>query len=291
MAGRAESHLKSNLTPRKGEEHKQKLVAPGPPGRGTLTPTRPWARLTRVWGLLRRQGSAAACHRDWGFGSSSPGMLSVLAYIIFEEITISPTTESPSGQSTNWRTIIPKKFSHCFESSRPHSRLPNLGIQQRDWEFPGNFTLKVIRIWLQNFHRTGETNSQRTQIKTCVPQEKGAVTPQETESDLSVSARESEVGAWVDTGLLQGQGHWQQPSWEVPCASRSPFGRSSGQTIAKHRPTHQQKTGLKIYWAWSCPSEKNPVFPTASPSHQEDYTSLILINQRADRMKTTITEN
>ena len=38
-------------------------------------------------------------------------------------------------------------------------------------------------------------------------QEKGAVSPQETEPDLPVSVQESPVEAWVDSGLLQGQGH------------------------------------------------------------------------------------
>ena len=37
-----------------------------------------------------------------------------------------------SRQPTNWRTIIPKKFSHCCKSSRAHTRFTNLGIQQRD---------------------------------------------------------------------------------------------------------------------------------------------------------------
>ena len=38
-------------------------------------------------------------------------------------------------------------------------------------------------------------------------QEKGAVTPQETDPDLPVSVQESLVEAWVDGGLLQGWGH------------------------------------------------------------------------------------
>ena len=38
-------------------------------------------------------------------------------------------------------------------------------------------------------------------------QEKGAVTPQETEPDLPVSVQESPVEAWVGDGLLQGWGH------------------------------------------------------------------------------------
>ena len=38
-------------------------------------------------------------------------------------------------------------------------------------------------------------------------QEKGVVAPQETEPDLPVSVQESLAEAWVNSGLLQGQGH------------------------------------------------------------------------------------
>ena len=54
-------------------------------------------------------------------------------------------------------------------------------------------------------------------------QNKGAVTPQETEADLPVSVQEALVEAWVNSGLPQGQGHWIQQSWEVPLAGISPF--------------------------------------------------------------------
>ena len=33
------------------------------------------------------------------------------------------------GQPTNWRTIIPKKFSHCYEGSELYLQLPSLRIQ------------------------------------------------------------------------------------------------------------------------------------------------------------------
>jgi len=52
----------------------------------------------------------------------------------------------PGGQLTNWRTIIPKKFLHCCEGSRPHIRLPSLEIWPSDWEFPGNLTFKASGI-------------------------------------------------------------------------------------------------------------------------------------------------
>ena len=38
-------------------------------------------------------------------------------------------------------------------------------------------------------------------------QEKGAVTPQETDPDLPMSVQKSPVEAWVGGGLLQGCGH------------------------------------------------------------------------------------
>ena len=38
-------------------------------------------------------------------------------------------------------------------------------------------------------------------------QEKGAVTPQETDPDLPVSGQESLAKVWVSGGLLQGRGH------------------------------------------------------------------------------------
>ena len=38
-------------------------------------------------------------------------------------------------------------------------------------------------------------------------QEKGAVTPQETDPDLPMSVQEPLSEAWVDGGLLQGRGH------------------------------------------------------------------------------------
>ena len=113
--------------------------------------------------------------------------------------------------------------------------------------------------------------------KTCVHQDPGerTVTPQETESDSPMSVWELLVEAWVNCSLPQGQGHWQQQSWEAWHAGVSPFGGgchypfhrlASGQTMGReHSPTHQQKIGLKIYWAWPCQSKTQfspqPVLP------------------------------
>ena len=41
---------------------------------------------------------------------------------------MSPTIEPPSRLLTNWRTVTPKKFLHCYESSRTHNKFHNLGM-------------------------------------------------------------------------------------------------------------------------------------------------------------------
>ena len=45
-----------------------------------------------------------------------------------------------------WENDNTKKFSHYCEGSEPHIRLPSLGIQQRDWESPGNLDLRASGI-------------------------------------------------------------------------------------------------------------------------------------------------
>ena len=85
-------------------------------------------------------------------------------------------------------------------------------------------------------------------------QEKGAVTPEETDPDLPVSVQPCPVEAWVGGGLLQAGGT------ECSSACMGPFegGRhylhylhhslASGQTTGREQsPNHQQKIGLKIY--------------------------------------------
>ena len=93
-------------------------------------------------------------------------------------------------------------------------------------------------------------------------QEKREVTPQKTGPDLPVSVQESSGVAWVSSGLLQG--------WGSKCdsACTGPFEGAHhylhyfhhslvpGQITGREQsPTHQQKIGLKIYWAWPPPSE------------------------------------
>ena len=107
-------------------------------------------------------------------------------------------------------------------------------------------------------------------------QGKGRVSPQETEPDLPVSVQVSPAEGWVDSGLLGVRGAEYSSAWTSPFERGGHYHHypyhslASGQTTGReHSSAHQQKIGLKIYWAWPCPSEQDPDCLTTSPSHQE----------------------
>ena len=57
-----------------------------------------------------------------------------------------------------------------------------------------------------------------------------------------------------------------------------------GQTTGRgHSPAHQQKIGLKIYWAKPWPSEYDPFSPSVTLSHQEASISLPYPSPSEDR--------
>ena len=244
---------------------------------GPRDPTRAWARPAFEYFSVSC-GGTGQLWLPWGQG--------LWLQQTWEAWGVSPIIEPLSRKSTNWRTIITKKFSHCCKSSRACNRFPNLGIWQRAWEPLGNLTLKTSGISLQNFHRTGKTDSWRPQTKHCVHQDSGEKSS-DTTRDLPVSVWESPEAPWVDSGLLWGQGQWVQQSWHKSFWRRSPLpplpyhSLVSGQTTGKeHSPTPQQKIGLNIYWAWPHPSEQDPDSPTASSSQQEASTSLLSLSIR-----------
>ena len=81
-------------------------------------------------------------------------------------------------------------------------------------------------------------------------QERGEVTPEEIDPDLPVSVQESLVKPWVGGVLLQVSssacmGTFERSHHYLHYLHHS---LASGQKAGRaHRPTHQQKIGLKIY--------------------------------------------
>ena len=130
---------------------------------------------------------------------------------------LGPTTDFSTWGSSKG-TENPQGFSDS-DPQNPQGIWPNL---------------KVRRTWLQNFHRTGESETlggHKQNLVQTRTQEKGAMIPQETQPDLAVSVWESPVDAWVNSGLPWGQGHGQQQSWEPWYAGLSPSGGG------RHHPT------------------------------------------------------
>ena len=118
-------------------------------------------------------------------------------------------------------------------------------------------------------------------------QEKGAVTRQETDQTC----------LWVSRSLQWRHGSvvacGRVGSTECSSACIEPFegghhylhylhhSLASSQTTGRgHSPSHQQKIELKIYWAWPCPSEQNPVSFSVSLSHQKASISLLSFSIR-----------
>ena len=79
--------------------------------------------------------------------------------------------------------------------------------------------------------------------------------------------------------------------WFSLCLLNNVKGWNESKRSYPHSPTHQQKFGLKMYWAWPRPSEQDPDSPTVSLSHQEAPTSLLSSIRGQTEMKTTVTEN
>ena len=129
-------------------------------------------------------------------------------------------------------------------------------------------------------------------------QEEGAVTPQETDSVLPVNVQESLVEAWVGSGLLQGRGSK---------GGRACMGLLKEVTIIFITSTIiwlqvNNREGTQLHsstenWVKDLLSMAPPIktrlsFPLSqSLSSGSFHKPLILIPQRADRMKIAITKN
>ena len=167
-------------------------------------------------------------------------------------------------------------------SSRTHNRSPNLGIWQRDRESPGNLTLEASGIWLQNFHRTGETDSWKAQTTLSAPGPR--------RKEQWPHKRLIQTCLWVSRSLRQRPSRWWSATglgalsvaahaWDLLKEVTIIFITSTivWAQVNNREGTqlHQQKIGLKIYWAWPWPSEQDPVSSQVCRSHQEASISLL----------------
>ena len=119
-----------------------------------------------------------------------------------------------------------------------------------------------------------------------------------------MSVQEFLAEVWINSGLLQSQGYWLQQSWEPQCAGVSPFEGGHHychypyQSLAlttgyeETQPHQSADNWIKNLLCIAMPTRARPSFPpNQSLTSGSFHKPLILMNQRADRMKTTITAN
>ena len=197
--------------------------------------------------------------------------------------------QPPGRWPSNWRTIIPKKFPHSRESSRPRSGFPAWGSRKWTrrsqgiwhWRPEGSDCRTSTGLGKQ---RLGSWRAQTKPVFTRT-EDKGAVTPQDIEPHLPGSIWGSPE-VWVGRGSLRGRGHWRWQTSEVLLGSLSPLGShhqpyhrpcrlqgwvTLGQTTNREgvQPHPRADNCIKGLLSRLCPPEQVPDISTASPSHQK----------------------
>ena len=169
----------------------------------------------------------------------------------------------PHQLSYQGSPITPKKFNYTEQLHQRSSHAVKKVLGPTT-DFPtwgsGKGTETPQGIWLWRpvgfDYRTPtgqETDSLRARTKPCAHQDPGGRSSDPT-------------GYWARLGCERPRGSGLRP----------PTGK-------EHSPAHQQKIGLRIYWAWPRPSEQDPVFPSVSLSHQEASISLFFSSIRGQR--------
>ena len=163
------------------------------------------------------------------------------------------------GWPADWRTRLPKKFSHCCEGSEPHIRFPSLEIQQRAWEPPENLPLKTKGFDYKTVTGLGETE---------IPVLEGSTKPCLNQDSEEKSRRVNQNTCWCCRvscggtawqGFTTGMGEpvwegplWHKPSWQSPLMTQ-PVNLRSGSPQAKRNTRKGPQSHLSSV-ARSCPT-------------------------------------
>ena len=239
--------------------------------------------------LLQRQGSAVACHRDIASGCSRPGTSSLWYKPSWRRSPLAPPYSPWADDSQTAEQLYQRSSCTVKKVLGFTTDFPPWGSGKGTENPQGIWLLRPVGFDYRTSTGLGKQTlgGHKQKLVLTRIQEKRAVFSQETEPDLPVSVQESPAEAWVSRGLLQSQGHWTQQCghnsfWRRFSLPSLPPHHSlaSGQTTGReHSSTHQQKIGLKIYWAWPHPSEQDPD-SRVSLSHQGASTGLLFLSIR-----------
>ena len=156
-------------------------------------------------------------------------------WVLLEEVAISSTIDLLSRWPTNWRTIIPNKFSHCCKTSMAHNRFPNLKIQQRDsWRTPQGIWRPMGYDYRTSIGRGKQTlGGYKQKLVHQDPGERSS-DPTRDWARLAFECPEVSRGGVGRQWPAAGSGHWIKPSWEPQHAGLRPF---EGGPYYSHYPT------------------------------------------------------
>ena len=174
--------------------------------------------------------SCRGTHQQWpatGTGALAAADLghTACSIALLEEVTMSPNIELPSRWPTKCRTIIPKKSHTVKKVLGPTTDFPIWGSGKGPENPQGIWPWRPVGLGYRTSTGLGKQTlgGHKQNLANTRTHEQGAVSSQTTEPDLPVSVQEplEEAEAWIESGLLQGQGHW------IKQCGRKSFGRRS----------------------------------------------------------------
>ena len=118
----------------------------------------------------------------------------------------------------NWRTVIPRSSCSVANVQGPTSEFPTWQSGKETRNSQGFWLWMLVGFDYRNSTRLRETETLggHKQNRVCKKtQRKRAGTLQEIEPDLPMRVWGPSVEAWISSGLLWGQGLWQQKSWKA----------------------------------------------------------------------------
>ena len=130
-------------------------------------------------------------------------------------------------QPTNCRTIKPKSSHNVTKVLGPTTDFPTWGSGKRTENPQGMWLWRPAGFDYRTSTGLGKQRLLESTNKTSRapgPRRKEQWPHKRLNTHLPVSVQESLAEVCVDSGLLQGQEHWLQQSWEVRHAGISPFG-------------------------------------------------------------------
>ena len=167
--------------------------------------------------LLWWHRSTVACCRGKGSACSRPGSHSVWHKPSWRRSPLTPPYSCRTDDPQTAKQLYQINSHTIKKVLGPTTEFPIWGSDKWTEKPQGRGLWRPVGFDYRTYTGLGkETLGGHRQNLACTrTQEKGAVTPQETDPDLPVSVQESLVEAWVGGGLLQGRGHcvWQCVPW------------------------------------------------------------------------------